>query len=34
MVIFMFHRTKLEKIGKKYDEAYKIKKYLSKVDNI
>lgn len=27
-------RTKLAKIGKKYDVAYKIKKYLSKVDNI
>lgn len=26
MVIFMFHRTKLAKIGKKYDEAYKISK--------
>lgn len=34
MVIFMFHRTKLAKIEKKYDVAYKIKKYLSKVDNI
>ena len=27
-------RTKYQKNGKLYDVAYKIKKYLSKVDNI
>ena len=32
--ICIFHRTKYQKNGKLYDVAYKIKKYLSKVDNI